>query len=172
MNINEHPVLMQCACRFCCGCRCRFSPGQNTKCCGKRSAAHVSEVPAILLAVSAKPGKKPTVGRRQRAEHWISTRQNQNYLIIYVWSLEISCWKQHTGFSELETAKCLLCVFVCHGDSAACNNETMRSVWDWNCTNLHLQIENIPLWNLSHGRKNKPDICGKLNWCIGGKYIS
>lgn len=33
-----------------------FSPWQNQKCSGKRSAAYVSEIPAILLAVSAKSG--------------------------------------------------------------------------------------------------------------------
>lgn len=40
----------------CCLC---FSPRQDPKCGWKCSAAHVSEVPAVLLAVSAKPGEKP-----------------------------------------------------------------------------------------------------------------
>lgn len=49
-RINSLHVL----CLICC---VSFSSRENPKCSGKCSAAHVSEIPAILLAVSAKPGK-------------------------------------------------------------------------------------------------------------------
>lgn len=36
-----------------------LSPRQDPKCCWKCSAPHVSEIPAVLLALSAKSGKSP-----------------------------------------------------------------------------------------------------------------